>query len=64
MTPEAKEIVNGTINGEKPLGVARRLKPAHLAFLLPEAETEAMIQPHGVTNDLGRETMIPIRGRD
>ena len=34
MPPEPKEIVNGTVNREKPLGVARRLKPAHLAFLL------------------------------
>ena len=34
MPPEPKEIVNGSVNREKPLGVARRLKPAPLAFLL------------------------------
>ena len=29
-----KEIVDGTVHREKPLGVARRFEPPHLAFLL------------------------------
>jgi hypothetical protein len=31
---------------------------------IPEAETAAVIQPHGVANDLGRKTVILIEGRD
>ena len=33
-------------------------------FDIPEAETEAMIEPHGMANALGWKPMILIAGRD
>jgi len=35
VTTKAKKIVDRTMGREKALGMARRLKPPHLAFTLP-----------------------------
>ena len=35
VTTESKQIVDDAMDGEKPLGLCRRLEPSHLPFTLP-----------------------------